>query len=72
MENTAIKKAISIVGSQAKLAKACGKTQTSVWKWLHNKSEVSPEIVPLIVKATNGTVKAYEIRPDLPMLFPHE
>ncbi|MFQ1007659.1 transcriptional regulator [Gilliamella apicola] len=72
MENTAIKKAISIVGSQAKLAKACGKTQTSVWKWANNKSDVSPEIVPLIVEATNGVVKAYEIRPDLPLLFPHE
>ena len=72
MENLSIKKASSIVGSQAKLAKACGKTQTSVWKWANNKSDVSPEIVPLIVAATNGMVKAHEIRPDLPMLFPHE
>lgn len=72
MENTAIKKAISIVGSQSKLAKVCGKTQTSVWKWLHNKADVSAELVPLIVEATNGAVKAYEIRPDLPQLFPHE
>lgn len=72
MENTAIKKAISIIGSQTKLAKACGVTQTSVWKWLNNKTAVSPKIVPLIVKATNGLVKANEIRPDLPMLFPHE
>lgn len=72
MENTAIKRAISIVGSQSKLAKACGKTQTSVWKWANNKAYVSPELVPLIVEATNGAVKAHEIRPDLPKLFPHE
>lgn len=72
MENTAIKRAISIAGSQHKLAKACGKTQTSVWKWLHNKADVRAELVPLIVEATNGAVKAYEIRPDLPKLFPHE
>lgn len=70
MKNKAISKAISIVGSQDKLAKLCGKTQTTVWKWVNGLTNVSPENVVLIVKATNGQVKAWEIRPDLPDLFP--
>ncbi|HGF2492072.1 TPA: YdaS family helix-turn-helix protein, partial [Escherichia coli] len=39
-------------------------------KWLRG-GKVSPEKVFAIVNATNGQVKAYEIRPDLPHLFPH-
>ncbi|KDN11123.1 MAG: helix-turn-helix domain-containing protein [Gilliamella sp.] len=72
MKNKAIEKAILITGSQKKLADACGKTQTSVWKWLHGLSDVSPEHVHLIVKATNGEVAACDIRPDLPELFPRK
>lgn len=68
--NKAIKTAIDIVGTQKKLGEACGITQQAVFKWLHNKAKVSPEHIPLIVKATNGAVKAHEIRPDLPFLFP--
>ncbi|MGS5484834.1 hypothetical protein ACVD6V_24285, partial [Escherichia coli] len=41
------------------------------YKWLHNKAKVSPEHVGSIVTATGGVVKAYQIRPDLPKLFPH-
>ncbi|MEW3433594.1 helix-turn-helix domain-containing protein, partial [Escherichia coli] len=43
----------------------------AVYKWLHNKAKVSPEHVGSIVTATGGVVKAYQIRPDLPKLFPH-
>jgi len=68
--NKVIKSAISIVGTQKKLAKACGVSQSAVQKWLHNKSKVSPEKVAFIVKATGGIVKSYEIRPDMPELFP--
>lgn len=67
--NVAIKTAIGLLGTQQKLADACGVTQQAVYKWLKNKSRVSPEIVPLIVKSTNGIVRACEIRPDLPGLF---
>jgi DNA-binding transcriptional regulator YdaS (Cro superfamily) len=41
-----------------------------VYKWLHNKAKVSPEHVNSIVKATGGEIQAYQIRPDLPTLFP--
>ena len=69
--NPAIKTAINIVGSQKKLGAACEVSQQAVYKWLHNKAKVSPEHVGSIVTATGGVVKAYQIRPDLPKLFPH-
>lgn len=70
MKNKAIEKCIRITGSQQELGRITKTAQSSVWKWLHNQSKPSPHKVPLIVKATNGQVKAWEIRPDLPTLFP--
>ena len=67
--NPTIKTAIDIVGSQKKLGDACGVSQQAVFKWLHNKAKVSPEHVNSIVDATNGEIKAHQIRPDLPILF---
>jgi len=71
MINKAIEKAISVAGSQKKLAVIVGVSQPNVWCWLHGKKKVSPEKVPAIVEATGGEVKAHQIRPDLPALFPH-
>lgn len=68
--NKVIKKALQIVGSQKNLANICGVTQPAVHKWLHGGA-VSPSKVAAIVKATNGEVQAYQLRPDLPDLFPH-
>lgn len=68
--NLVIQKALSIVGSQRKLADACGVSQPAVHKWL-NGGLVSPEKVNAIVNATEGRVGAHEVRPDLPHLFPH-
>lgn len=66
-----IKSAIEIVGSQQKLADACGVKQPTVWAWLHGKKKASANNAVRIEKATNGEVQAYQIRPDLPELFPH-
>lgn len=71
MVNKAIKAAIKLVGSQQKLAEACDVKQPSVWAWLHGKKKVSAENAKRIEKATNGTIPAYQIRPDLTDLFPH-
>ncbi|HCE8967044.1 helix-turn-helix domain-containing protein [Klebsiella pneumoniae] len=65
-----IDKAIGCTGSQDALAKQCGVSQATVWKWRHGK-RVKAEHVLKIVAAANGQVAAYEIRPDLPELFPH-
>ncbi|HDY3609434.1 TPA: helix-turn-helix domain-containing protein [Klebsiella michiganensis] len=61
--------AIRRVGSQMALAKLCGVSQATVWKWRHGK-KVKAEHVLKIVAASGGQVSAYQIRPDLPDLFP--
>ncbi|EEC8908804.1 helix-turn-helix domain-containing protein [Escherichia coli] len=71
MVNKAINLAIEFAGSQQKLADACGVKQPSVWAWLHGKKKVSAENAKRIELATSGNVRAYQIRPDLPHLFPH-
>ena len=71
MVNKAIYLAIEFVGSQQKLADACGVKQPSVWAWLHGKKKVSAENAKRIELATSGHVHAYQIRPDLSDLFPH-
>lgn len=67
--NKVIQRALKIVGSQKRLAEVCGVSQPAVHKWL-NGGFVSPEKVTAIVNATGGKIKAHEIRPDLPDLFP--
>lgn len=69
--NHVIKTAIAIVGTQKELAQACGVSQAAVQKWLHNKAKVAPQNVASLVEATQGQVKAHQIRPDLPSLFPN-
>ncbi|EMB2734806.1 helix-turn-helix domain-containing protein [Serratia liquefaciens] len=64
MMNEAIQKAVSIVGSQQKLASLCGVKQPTVWRWLHGGG-LDARYVKLIVNATGGQVTAVEIRPDL-------
>lgn len=71
MKSEYIEKAISIVGSQQALANKCRRAQPTICDWLYGKSKVPVECVLRIVSATNGAVKAHEIRPDLPDLFPH-
>lgn len=66
-----IKTAIKIVGTQKRLAEACGVTQAAVQKWLCGKAKVAPRNVKSLVEATNGEIQAHQIRPDLPNLFPH-
>ncbi|MEH4988143.1 helix-turn-helix domain-containing protein [Enterobacter asburiae] len=68
--NPHLKRAVDIAGGQAALARACGVSQPAVYRWL-NGNRVKADYVMSIVRATGGAVAAYEIRPDLPDLFPH-
>lgn len=70
MKNEGIEKAIMIVGSQRALAKACGRAQSTISDWLNGNKSISPEFVPSLVDATDGKVKSFEFRPDLPEVFP--
>lgn len=59
-----IARAIQILGSQRKLAISCNVSQPAICKWLKGQ-RVSAEYVNSIVQATNGMVKASELRPDI-------
>lgn len=71
MKNAGMLKAIALVGSQVALAKKCHKSQSTICDWLNCRKKISPEYVPVLVRATSGRVHAFEFRPDLPDLFPH-
>lgn len=62
--NKAIEKAISGIGSQQILAKACGVSQQTVSLWL-NGGKMDVKYIPAIIKATEGKVRAEDLRPDV-------
>jgi len=59
-----LKKAIRLVGSQARLAEAAGCSQMMVWKLVHGHACVSVEMARKIHAATDGGVTEAELRPD--------
>lgn len=62
--NKAIEKAISGIGSQQILAKECGVSQQTVSLWL-NGGKMDVKYIPAIIKATEGKVRAEDLRPDV-------
>ena len=59
-----IRTAIQICGSQALVAKACGVSQPTVFKWLSG-GKMDVKHIPEIIKATEGKVRAEDLRPDV-------
>lgn len=66
MTAQALSRAISIVGSQKKLAAKIGTTQSQVWYWLkRSRKGVPGEFAQKIEGATKGVVSRHELRPDV-------
>ncbi|MBN3207184.1 helix-turn-helix domain-containing protein [Pectobacterium brasiliense] len=63
MSTSAISEAIELIGSQQKLATACGVKQPTVWAWLHGKKKVSAENAKRIEIATNGAIPSVPSSP---------
>ena len=63
MTNQTIQLAISITGSQKRLADLCGVAQPTVWRWLHGGGIDARYVM------TGGKIKPADIRPDLAPLF---
>lgn len=63
MEQTALERAISVMGSTSALARAIGITPWAVSKWNKNKPPQNRCIA--IEKATAGQVTAEQLRPDV-------
>lgn len=59
-----IKRAVKILGSVMKLARALEVGELSVYRWTSGKSAPDPINCLKIQKLTNGQVKAKDIRPD--------
>lgn len=69
MNTTALQAAISIAGSQTKLAAAIGVRQQHIWAWLNRDGKVPVEYVAPICRATKGVIRPVELRPDLQDVF---
>ena len=55
--------------NQSELARRTGVKQPAVFRWLKS-GRVPIERVPAVVHAVGGAVRAHELRPDRPDLFP--
>jgi len=64
-ELQALERAIELLGGQAALGKAVGKSQAHVWSWLHRSKRVPADMAIRVETATNGQVLRQELRPDL-------
>lgn len=64
MQN-ALRMAVSLIGSQASLAKQLGVQRSTVNSWIHGRNKIPPEAAIKIEKLTNSKVKKKELRPDL-------
>jgi DNA-binding transcriptional regulator YdaS (Cro superfamily) len=56
-------RAIELLGSQGKLARLCGVSNTAVWKWVKSSKPIPAEHV-LTVEAAVG-VSRHVLRPDI-------
>nr|WP_165674707.1 Cro/CI family transcriptional regulator [Pseudomonas otitidis] len=68
MEQTPLDKAIKAAGGGRALALAIGISPMAISQW--KRRGVPVERVPAVVRACQGMVKAHELRPDMPELFP--
>ena len=57
-------RAIKSAGSQHKLAQATGYSQHAIWH-AHKRGRPTAEMAIRIERATNGQVKARDLRPDI-------
>ena len=60
-----VARALVLAGSQHKLAKAAGVSQTSIYKLLHQAKRPSADMAVAIEHATAGGVTRQQLRPDL-------
>ena len=64
MQSAGLEKAISLLGSQAALAKTIGVKRQAVNAWLNKRTLVPVKHCPAIEKATQGSVTCELLRPD--------
>lgn len=60
-----ISEVIAHFGTQGKTAQALGCSQTTIFKWLHGKMNITPIYAIKVEKITNGKFKATDLCPKL-------
>lgn len=60
-----ISEVIAHFGTQGKTAKVLGCSQTTIFKWLHGKMNITPIYAIKVEKLTNGKFKAADLCPKL-------
>jgi hypothetical protein len=65
IQNIALKGAIDLVGGAKELALQIGIHPNKLSVWLYGDQKIPAHHVPKIVQATQGVVKAEELRPDV-------
>lgn len=65
MTATPLQRAIDKLGSQAKLARAIGRSTALVSYWLQGQLKIHPEDAVKIERVTEGQVTRAELRPDI-------
>ena len=66
-----LKRAVSELGSQPKLAKAMGCSQSKISWLLTTADEISADDALAIHRATDGKISASDLRPDLADMVKH-
>lgn len=69
MSRELIEQAITLAGSQAKLADGCGVKQQSIWQ-AKETGRCSAELALQIEHFLDGRITARQLRPDLPWPSP--
>lgn len=65
MAQEALEAAASMLGGQAALARAIGRTPQEVWNWLNRDDDGAPvEVCPLIAESVQHRVSCEQLRPD--------
>ena len=62
---THLERAIELVGGQAALGRATGKSQQYIWNLVHKAKKIKAEFAIEVEKATNGQVTRAQLRPDI-------
>lgn len=60
----ALKRAITIAGSQSALGRKLGRSQALVYKWLNSANPLGPAHCSAIERVTGGAVTRRDLRPD--------
>lgn len=65
MTQNPIKRASTLLGSQAELARVLGVSPALINQWISGHRQVAAERCPAIERATYGAVRCEDLRPDV-------